>query len=487
MRALLFANQPGIGLAPMTDDTNVTLLPVLCKPLIVHTLEALTEADVVDVLVVVAAHAERIEAELGDGSRWGLRLSYCTTPDERPWPDVVARSGQFLADQSEFLAVRGDVARSSGALEEFLAVAALQPGSNVEGVGCQGIAAGLRLVRSAWDDAGTPLLLKTTCAVPVVDHASLLAANCRAAAGELGSRHHDGHALAKGVRIGSHSEIARGSLGAPPFSIDEGVKVRSGARLEGPVVLGRNVIVEEGAQIHNALVMPNTYVGRQVELRNAIAWRKQLIRVDPGLRMGSGDAALPAALSNVPVLRALGGYVQRCVALMLLLAGAPLWPLVAVVALLSRPRHPFHRVELLGNRRPSAGGTEDRGGRQPFSCWEPAVPLPWLRQLGRLRHLTRLIPVIQGRLALVGVRPLSVAQTDALQDDWQRLREQAPVGLIGPALFHGECEEEKLLHEALFAQGEGRWKTLAQLSSSLAALGSLSAWTLQSRRRGESR
>jgi NDP-sugar pyrophosphorylase family protein len=65
MRALLFANQPGHGLLPLTEDTCVTLLPVLGKPLIVHALEALADAGIDEILVVVSPHAERVEAELG--------------------------------------------------------------------------------------------------------------------------------------------------------------------------------------------------------------------------------------------------------------------------------------------------------------------------------------------------------------------------------------------------------------------------------------
>ena len=470
MRALLFANQPGTALAPLTDDTCVPLLPVLCKPIIVHALEALAGAEIEEVLVVISPHAERVEAELGDGTRWGLPLTYITTPNDVPWPDVVSRLGRFLDGQEEFLAVRADVMRSDGGLAEFLSVASSRPESNIEGVAFKGGAAGLRLVRGSWDDEYTPVLMESTSVVPVIDHASLLAANCRAAAGELGSQWIGGHAIAEGVRIGSHSEIARDTLRSPPFFADEGVKVRPGAQLDGPVVLGQNVIVDEGAVIHNAMVMPNTYVGRQVELRNAIAWRKQLIRVDLGTSTRIDDPFLLGDLSDSPAFRAVSDWAQRIAAGGLLLLSAPLWPVVTVASLFSAPGRPFRKVELLGNRRQLTPGAADRGTRQPFTYWEAALPVPFLSGLGRL------VSVIKGDLALVGVRPLSAERTDELQDEWQLGRESAPVGLVGPAHAHGESEEEKLLLEALFAQGEGDWKGLSILSSSLSALCSGAAW-----------
>ncbi|MFT7463010.1 MAG: mannose-1-phosphate guanylyltransferase/phosphomannomutase [Pseudohongiellaceae bacterium] len=470
MRALLFANQPGKELAPFTDDSCVTLLPVLGKPIIVHALESLAGVEIEEVLVVISSHAERVEAELGDGTRWGLRLNYITTPNDLPWPDVVSRLGRFLDGQSDFLAVRGDVVRSENSMVEFLSIAGSRPESNIEGVAFKGGAAGLRLVRGAWDDEYTPVLLESTSVVQVVDHASLLSANCRAAAGEIGSKWIGGHAIAEGVRIGSHSEIARDTLRSPPFYADEGVKVRAGAVLEGPVVLGQNVIVDEGAVIHNALVMPNTYVGREVELRNAIAWRKQLIRVDLGTSTRIDDPFLLGDLTDAPALRAISNFTQKAVALTLLAASLPLWPLVAVSSLLCKPGAPFRKVELLGNRRQLVPGSAERRSRQPFRYWKAAVPVPFLSHLGRL------IPVIKGDLALVGVRPLSAARTDELQDEWQLSRESAPAGLVGPAHAHGDSEEEKLLIEALFAQGESPWKGFGMLPSSCAALFSAGAW-----------
>jgi len=470
MRALLFANQPGTALAPLTDDTCVPLLPVLCKPIIVHALESLAGVGIEEVLVVVSPHAERVEAELGDGTRWGLPLSYITTPNDVSWPDVVSRLGRFLDGQDEFLAMRADVVRSDGGLAEFLAAANLRPESNIEGVAFKGGAAGLRLVRGDWDDEYTPVLMESSSVVTVNDHASLLAANCKAAAGELGSQVIGGHAIAEGVRIGSHSEIARDTLRSPPFFADEGVKVRPGAQLDGPVVLGQNVIVDEGAVIHNALVMPNTYVGRQVELRNAIAWRKQLIRVDLGTSTRIDDPFLLGDLSDSPAFRAVSHWAQRVAAGVLLVLSAPLWPVVTVASLISRPAKPFRKVELLGNRRELIPGAAERGARLPFSCWQAAVPVPFLSGLGRL------VPVIKGDLALVGVRPLSAERTGELQDEWQLGRESAPVGLVGPAHVHGDSEEEKLLLEALFAQGEGNWTGVSVLSASLAALFSGAAW-----------
>ena len=74
--ALLLAAGRGERMRPLTDHTPKPLLPVQGKPLIVWHLEALAAAGVRQVVINTAWLEEKIPAALGDGSRWGLQITY---------------------------------------------------------------------------------------------------------------------------------------------------------------------------------------------------------------------------------------------------------------------------------------------------------------------------------------------------------------------------------------------------------------------------
>ena len=74
--ALILAAGRGERMRPLTDHTPKPLLPVHGKPMIVWHLEALAAAGVRHVVINTAWLEEKIPAALGDGSRWGLHITY---------------------------------------------------------------------------------------------------------------------------------------------------------------------------------------------------------------------------------------------------------------------------------------------------------------------------------------------------------------------------------------------------------------------------
>jgi len=76
MRAIILAAGRGERMRPLTDHQPKPLLQVAGKPLIVWHIEALAAAGVRDIVINTAWLAEQFPQQLGDGSRWGLRLHY---------------------------------------------------------------------------------------------------------------------------------------------------------------------------------------------------------------------------------------------------------------------------------------------------------------------------------------------------------------------------------------------------------------------------
>jgi N-acetyl-alpha-D-muramate 1-phosphate uridylyltransferase len=76
LKALILAAGRGERMRPLTDRTPKPLLLARGKPLIVWHLEALARAGVREVVVNTAWLEAQFPATLGDGARWGLRITY---------------------------------------------------------------------------------------------------------------------------------------------------------------------------------------------------------------------------------------------------------------------------------------------------------------------------------------------------------------------------------------------------------------------------
>jgi glucose-1-phosphate thymidylyltransferase len=107
MKALILAGGAGTRLRPITHTRAKQLVPVANKPILFYGLEAIADAGIKQVGIVVGDTAGEVMAAVGDGSEWGLSVTYI--PQEAPLglAHAVLIARDFLGDD-DFVMYLGD-------------------------------------------------------------------------------------------------------------------------------------------------------------------------------------------------------------------------------------------------------------------------------------------------------------------------------------------------------------------------------------------
>ncbi|MBC2906716.1 glucose-1-phosphate thymidylyltransferase [Streptomyces cupreus] len=121
MKALVLSGGAGTRLRPITHTSAKQLVPVANKAVLFYGLESIAEAGITEVGVIVGDTAAEIQDAVGDGSKFGLQITYI--PQERPLglAHAVQIARDYLGDD-DFVMYLGDnfiVGGISALVEEF--------------------------------------------------------------------------------------------------------------------------------------------------------------------------------------------------------------------------------------------------------------------------------------------------------------------------------------------------------------------------------
>lgn len=426
-------------------ETDPALMHLGDKPVLQRVLEKLVGMGCRRIAIVHGDRPRQAEALLGDGERWGCEITH-----------QYAAAGDKPLQLLERLAPRG-AAGCVLAPADTLALADFDMGE--QSVACTLEAGALRW--SGWAVlAGDALRSLAVSASDANDLAAQVMASLRATGRAplitaTLSTASAAAALASLPRLFHLSPSPTGISRRPWLEdiwIGNGSRVHPSARLHAPVYIGSNVLVGENAEIgpdtaigdgciidarsriERSMLLPDSYVGRKLELADALVGGNRLINARLGVALHIPDPGFLREVYRGDRVELRASLTQRVLAAALWMALSPAAAILRGRLYRARERAPA----AIGVPAPVAGTHRSVPVRFALSHEDvyAGVQGAWTGHFFAT-FLPGLRDAAAGAVALVGPQPRSAEEIDSLPYYWQRLYRLAPSGLLGEALLQG--------------------------------------------------
>jgi hypothetical protein len=443
-RAVVLACWPSTDPLLAGMGADAALLEVAGKPMVQRVVEQVVALGARRIDVVLGDDATPYQDCLGDGERWGCTIAYRYAPSGACLPSSLARQ---LAEESDCLLTMADAMLPAGCpprpasfggptMEGELTWSgwARLPGSALVAAAervtsPRGLFLALsrnRQLHRCRDLAGP----SAASAVALLDAAKSL---LRAPDYPIGIARRP---VAEGLWIGNGARIHPTARVIAPAWLGDHVLVAADAVVGPDAVIGARSVVDRGATVVSSLVAPGSYIGAEVELREALLSGRRLVNVAFGATLEIADRELAGPVG------ALGDAAGPRPAERLL--ASILWAA-------SRPLARAAAGRLGGRRAPAQGDAS----ADVVAAMHRGEPGAWVRHFREVMQ-PGLADVARGRRRIVGPlrRSPSTAAAEAVAPNSSMAL--AVPGLINDSLFLGPDGADPTLGFAADALAAGR-------------------------------
>ena len=106
-KALIASGGRGTRLRPITHTQNKHLIPIANKPILHYSIEAAVSAGITEIGIITNADSDEVPRAIGDGSRWGAKITYIPQDAPLGLAHVVKISQSFIGREN-FIFYLGD-------------------------------------------------------------------------------------------------------------------------------------------------------------------------------------------------------------------------------------------------------------------------------------------------------------------------------------------------------------------------------------------
>jgi mannose-1-phosphate guanylyltransferase len=320
IKAVILVGGPGTRLQPLTFTLPKSLVPVLNRPVMEHMIAYLRQFGIEDIILTMSYLPDAIRSHFGDGRNFDVHLTYCVEKDPLGTAGAVKNACEYL--DGTFIVLNGDVFTKMDLSDMFLfhiekkakATIALTWVDNPSAFGVVETDNDKRVQRfiekpplgtetTNWINAGTYILEPEVLEyIPANQHymfekglfpglleaggavfgypyrgywldmgtlAQYFSLNMDFMCGEINDPLSKGFGR-DGILYNSNVIIHPSAVITKPVVIDRDCRIGKNAHLKGPLIIGRNCVLEDGTSLENAILWENVRVGTGARLNSCI-------------------------------------------------------------------------------------------------------------------------------------------------------------------------------------------------------------------------
>lgn len=438
MRVILVALGVNPEIQKFVPGQVAPLLPLMDRPFVQHVVERLSAQGADEFDVILSERPELFEELLGDGTRWGVRMTYHLVRDpERPWSVLKAlrspadpAASVILADAETLPLLELSLASPVPALlfhDGLWTGWGVVPWSSLTTVpgdtASQALPAILRQAGMGCQEAASCLSVRS--------YAELLQSSSAFFAGGGLGLLCQGHEVEPGIWLSRNVQIRPGARIEPPVYIGENSRI--GRAMVGPgVVVGHDCVLDNDSSVRDSLILPGSYIGEGLEVQDSLVDRNCLVNFRVGAMLNVSEDFILGNLSHQPSGSWWQSWLARLFACGLLLPGLPLMLL-------------FWGLRRLAGERCRWTSRQVACLPAPLESYRIAqVPLAEIgastcSTLYFVDFLQRVVPglfrVVAGGIHLTGIDPVSQEELEAMPHPRRNLCQRAKAGLISESLI----------------------------------------------------